>query len=172
MPGYIADCPDCRGSEIHPHDPGCPYYIPTPENASNQGDYMLPSTDTPTATTPVAPQITQIFVKVKRELDLGYIPFQKTARFYLKKNQQIPFGMRDASRTSFEISLTAEVNDGDVETVIRDLTEKANAIADRELRVAHPETFKEAEKQEVPEEAFTVSATVVTTTPATDGEDY
>jgi hypothetical protein len=129
---------------------------------------MLPNEPT----TPIAPQITQVFVKVKKELDLGYVPFQKTARFYLRKNQQIPFGMRDASRTSFEISLTAEVNDGDVDTVIAELTEKAKAIADRELRVTHPETFEEARKQDVPEEAFTVASTVVETTPATDGEDY
>ena len=134
---------------------------------------MLPDPNTPTP--PVAPQeahITQVFVKVKREVDLGYVPFQKTARFYLKKKQQIPFGMRDASRTSFEISLTADVNGSDVDAVISDLTKKAHAIADRELRVQNPETFKEAEKTGEPDEAFTVSSTVVATTPAADGEDY
>lgn len=26
MPGYIADCPYCRGSEISPHEPHCLYY--------------------------------------------------------------------------------------------------------------------------------------------------
>lgn len=129
---------------------------------------MLP--DNPTA--PTAPaKITQVFVKVKREVDLGYVPFQKTARFYLKKNQQIPFGMRDASRTSYEISLTAEVGDADPDVVIAELTEKAQAIADREMRVQNPETFEAAVKQEVPEEAFVVGSTVVSA-PVTPGEDY
>jgi hypothetical protein len=78
--------------------------------------------------------------------------------------------MRDASRASFEISLTAEVGDGSVDAVIDDLTLKAHAIADRELRVQNPETFKEAEKQAIPEEAFTVASTVVER--QADGEDY
>jgi hypothetical protein len=122
--------------------------------------------------TPAAPRITQVFVKVKREVDLGYVPFQKTARFYLKQKQQIPFGMRDASRTSYEISLTAEVGDADPDVVIAELTEKVNAIADREMRVQNPETFEAAVKQEVPEEAFVVGSTVVNTTPTAGTEDY
>jgi hypothetical protein len=131
----------------------------------------MPTTD---AATPVAPKETKVvavFVKVKREVDLGFPDFMKTAKFYLRKKQQIPFGMRDASRTSFEISLTADVGDNaDVDELIADLSKKAHAIADRELRVQHPETFEEAREQELPEEAFTVSSTVVDR--QTAGEDY
>ena len=128
---------------------------------------MLPDTET----TPVTPKITTVFVKVKKEVDIGHPEFMKIARVYIRKNQQIPFGLRDASRTSFEISLTAEVGDGNVDAVIADLTLKAHAIADRELRGQAPETFKEAEKQAIPEEAFTVASTVVERATA-DGEDY
>lgn len=131
---------------------------------------MLP--DEPTTAAPAAPKVTTVFVKVKREVDLGFAPFQKVARHYLRQKQQIPFGMRDASRTSFEISLTAEVGDGDPEAVIADLTSKANAIADREMRVSNPETFEQARQLEAPEEAFVVGSTVVTTDTRTDGEDY
>lgn len=128
---------------------------------------MLPDTET----THVSPKITTVFVKVKKEVDIGHPEFMKIARVYIRKNQQIPFGLRDASRTSFEISLTAEVGDGNVDAVIADLTLKAHAIADRELRGQAPETFKEAKELGTPEEAFTVASTVVERTTA-DGEDY
>jgi hypothetical protein len=107
------------------------------------------------------PKITTVFVKVKREVDAGFVPFVKVAEYYIKRKQQVPFGMRDASRISFEISLTAEVGDSDVNELISDLSLKAQAIADRELRAACPEAFGEAKKMDVPDEAYTVGSTVV-----------
>jgi hypothetical protein len=114
------------------------------------------------------PKITQVFVKVKREVDLGFVPFMDVARHYMKKKQQIPFGMRDASRASFEISLTAEVGDANIDDLVADLSERAHAITDRELRAEFPEIFKEAAKAELPEDAFTVASTTVERTVAGD----
>lgn len=107
-----------------------------------------------------ATKITIVTVKVRRDVDLGYVPFMKVVAQYHGKN--MPFGLRDASRATFEIHLSAELGtDMTADALAADLSEKAHAIADRELRSEYPESFKEAVKAEAPEEAFIVSSTTV-----------
>jgi hypothetical protein len=104
--------------------------------------------------------ITTVSVKVRREIDLGFIPFMK----YVKTlNGKTPgFGYRDASRATFDIFLSAELGDDrTAEQLAAELSETAHAIADRELRAEYPEAFREAVKAEVPEEAFTIQSTTV-----------
>lgn len=110
----------------------------------------------------VKTRITTVSVKVKREVDLGYLPFLR----YMKKNnyKQPPFGMRDASRASFEIYLSAELGeDMTVEQLATELSKQGHAIADRELRGQYPESFlaAKAETPVVPEEVFVISSTEV-----------
>jgi len=110
-------------------------------------------------------RITTVSVRIKTELDAGYLPFLR----YMKKNQwkNPPFGMRDATRATFEVYMSAEVgNDMTVEEVITQLAQQGHAIADRELRQQYPEAFpqvaaKVAEAPEVPEEAFVIASTTV-----------
>jgi hypothetical protein len=106
-------------------------------------------------------RITTVSVTVSREVDLGYVPFMK----YLAKlgpQKNVPFGMRDASRAKFDIRVAAELGDDmSADELAAQLSQQAFAIADRELRSQFPESFREAVKAEVPEEAFVVSSTTV-----------
>jgi hypothetical protein len=106
-------------------------------------------------------RITVVSVKVKREVDLGFVPFM----LYVKKlgpHKQPGFGYRDASRASFEIFMSAELGeDMAADELATQLSLQAHAIADRELRSQYPESFKAAVKAEVPEEAFVVASTTV-----------
>ena len=109
-------------------------------------------------------RITTVSVKVKREVDLGYLPFLR----YMKKNQykQPPFGMRDASRASFEMYLSAEVGDDiSVDELAAQLAQQGHAIADRELRKEYPESFPKAsapaETPVIPDESFVIATTEV-----------
>jgi hypothetical protein len=104
--------------------------------------------------------ITTVSVKVRREIDLGFIPFMKYVRTL---NGKAPgFGFRDASRSTFDIFLSAELGDDKTaDQLAAELSEMAHAIADRELRAEYPEAFREAVKAEVPEEAFIIQSTTV-----------
>lgn len=116
-------------------------------------------------------KVTIVSAKVSIELDAGYVPFMEVVRFYKGKN--IPFGMRDATRVKFDIFMSAEVGEGDdPDAVTTSLLRQAHAIADRELRAVYPESFEEAEKIEVPEEAFTIQSTVVERQAVPVGEDF
>src|SRR5215211_1254313 len=99
-------------------------------------------------TTPIPPaeqepkqtRITTVSIRVKCELDTGYIPFLR----YMKKTnyKNPPFGMRDATRATFEVWMSAEVgSDMTAEQVIQMLSQQGHAIADRELRQHYPNSF-------------------------------
>jgi hypothetical protein len=109
-------------------------------------------------------RITTVSVRIKTELDAGYLPFLR----YMKKNnyKNPPFGMRDATRATFEVYMSASIGDDMTpEQAITMLSEQGYAIADRELRQQYPDSFpataKVAEVPGVPDEAFIVSSTVV-----------
>jgi len=122
---------------------------------------MSETTPNPAEQEPKTTRITVVSVKVKREVDLGFVPFME----YVKKlgpNKQPGFGYRDASRATFEIFMSAELGDDTTaDELARDLSLQAHAIADRELRQNYPHAFKAAVKAEVPEEAFTIQSTVI-----------
>jgi hypothetical protein len=130
-------------------------------------------------TTPPAEQehfmktrITTVSVRVKQELDTGYLPFLR----WMKKNnwKNPPFGMRDATRATFEVWMSAEVGtDMTAEQVIQALADQGHAMLGQTLRAQYPEAFPQKaaviEKAEVPEEAFIIASTEIVDAPA---EDY
>jgi hypothetical protein len=135
---------------------------------------METTTLTPPAEQEVKPtRITTVSVRVKQELDTGYLPFLR----WMKKNnwKNPPFGMRDATRATFEIWMSAEVGtDMSPEQVIQTLATQGHALLNQELRAQYPEAFpqtpKPAEpKAEVPDEAFLIASTEVTEGPT---EEY
>ena len=123
-------------------------------------------------------RITTASVRVKTELDTGYIPFLR----YMKKTnyKNPPFGMRDATRATFEIWMSAEVGaDMTPEQVITMLSQQGHAIADRELRQQYPNSFwnvgpaKVAEtpaEAVMPDEAYVIASTEIVESPS--AEDY
>lgn len=120
---------------------------------------------------PKTTRITTVSVKIKRELDTGYLPFLR----YMHKNsyKQPPFGMRDASKAYIDIFMSAEVGDDeDPDAVCRQLAQQAHAIADRELRNEYPDAFPVVSKRDepgvtemqagsIPEEAYTIQSTEI-----------
>ena len=119
-------------------------------------------------------RITTVSVRVKRELDVGYIPF---LRWMKKNNWKKPeFGMRDATRATLEVWMSAEVGtDMTPEQVIGMLTDQGHAMVDGQLRTQYPESFPitaRAETKtmapEIPDEAFVIASTEIETTT----EDY
>jgi hypothetical protein len=76
-----------------------------------------------------------------------------------------PFGMRDATRATFEVWMNAEVGeDMTPEQVITMLSQQGYAIADRELRNEYPDSFpatNNAETPQVPDEAYLIASTTV-----------
>ena len=113
--------------------------------------------------TPIPPEQTTIktvSVKLSRQVDLGFVPYVA----YLKKlnGKQPPFGTRDQSRAEFDLFVSAEVGANDtVDNVAIMLSQKAHELADRILRENYAQAFAEAREAEVPEEAFTISKTIV-----------
>ena len=134
---------------------------------------MAKNTPVPTEEQPAEQEtktrVTVVSVRVKRELDAGYVPFLR----YMKKTQykNPPFGMRDATRATFEVFMSAEVGDDmTAEEVITELSRQGHAIADRELRQEYPEAFPQVPaaggpvktvEPEVLEEAFLIASTTV-----------
>jgi len=124
----------------------------------------MAQTDTPAEQEPVTKVTTieTVSVKVKVELDAGYLPFIR----YMKRNnwKQPPFGMRDATRVTMDIFMSAKVGDNvDVDHLATDLAERAYAIADRELRNEYPDSFPaaKAEAPQVPEESYIIASTTI-----------
>ena len=119
-------------------------------------------------------RITTVSVRVKQELDIGYMPYLR----YMKKTnwKSPPFGMRDATRATFEIWMSAEVGtDMTAEQVINMLSQQGHALLNQELRSQYPDAFPQAPKlavetkaAEVPEEAFIIASTEVVETPEGD----
>lgn len=106
-------------------------------------------------------RIKTVSVKISRQVDLGYVPYIQ----YLKKlgSKQPPFGTRDQSRVEYDIFLSAEIGtEADVNEVALDLGTKGKALIDELIANAHGAVAKEAKEENVPEEAFTISRTVVT----------
>jgi hypothetical protein len=133
---------------------------------------MSETTQTPPAEQETKTRITTVSVRVKQELDTGYLPFLR----WMKKNnwKNPPFGMRDATRATFEIWMSAEVGtDMTAEQAVQALASQGHALLDQELRAHYPEAFPHkaavTEKAEVPEEAFIIASTEVVDAPA---EDY
>jgi hypothetical protein len=114
----------------------------------------------PETVEPKSTTIKTVSVKVRHEVDLGYVPFIAYMRKMGHKNP--PFGMRDASRATFDIFLSAELGDEmTAEELATQLSRQAHAIADRELRSQYPESFKAAVRAEVPDEAYVIKSTEV-----------
>ena len=123
---------------------------------------------TPAEQEPKQTRITTVSVRVKQELDAGYAPFIR----YMKKNayKTPPFGMRDATRATMEVWMSAEVGtDMTVEQVINMLSQQGHAIVDNELRQHYPNSFfsggaKVAETPaaaEIGDEAYVIQSTEI-----------
>ena len=137
------------------------------------------------ATTPT--RITTVSVRVKQELDTGYLPFLRMMKKEKWKNP--PFGVRDATRATFEIWMSAEVGtDMTAEQAINMLSQQGHALLNQELRAQYPDAFPrtqpnapgsllglrpnapaEAKVVEVPEEAYIIASTDIVEGPA---EEY
>ena len=119
---------------------------------------------------PKRTRITTVSVRVKRELDVGYLPF---LRWMKKNNWKKPeFGMRDATRATLEAWMSAEVGDDMTpEQALNMLIEQGHALVDGQLRAQYPESFPVTVKTtpvethpQIPEEAFVIASTEVETT--------
>ena len=120
-------------------------------------------------------RITTVSVRVKQELDAGYAPF---IRYMRKTNFKKPeFGMRDATRATMEVWMSAEVGtDMTPEQVIQMLSQQGHAIVDHELRQHYPNSFftggaKVADTPavvEVPDEAYVIASTEIVDSPSVE----
>ena len=117
-------------------------------------------------------RVTTVSVRVKQELDTGYLPF---LRYMQKTNwKNPPFGMRDATRATFEVWMSAEVGtDMTVEQVIQTLADQGHAMLGSTLRAQYPDAFPKTPKAQpgqpeprtldIPDEAYIIQSTEVET---------
>jgi hypothetical protein len=124
----------------------------------------MDTTQTPAEQEPKT-RITTVSVRVKCELDAGYLPFM---RFMKKQNwKKAEFGMRDATRHTVEAWMNAEVGDDmTADEAIQMLSSKGHTLVMGELRREFPEAFPRTQTEakaapEIPEEAYVISSTTI-----------
>ena len=127
---------------------------------------METTTQTPAEQETKPTRITTVSVRVKQELDTGYLPFLRMMK--KEKWKTPPFGVRDATRATFEIWMSAEIGtDMTAEQVINMLSQQGHALLTQELRGQYPDAFPRTQQQaetkvvEVPEDAYLIASTEV-----------